>query len=1150
MCIVVQTLLHPANHIIPILLLFFLAAAKKESMIFILLVLLTILTPKSCHTAAARSNARKPEESKDWQPSYTRGNGLYFDSSDVPALRAKANTTHRFIYEHLCKLSDRFKSRPETVLPPVDSKVFVSKWNEQYGNRLAVLAFYSVLQPNDHRVFDLLITFMDRMVDYPTWFVEPQPTDEVPVSHSLTGFATAFDFLKDRLTDQQKQRYALKIYEVTKNLYDRGQFKWWGCNYIQNHVASITMAVLNGAIVLQTYCKEEAPVWSEWAFEHLKKTLLLLDLVIDGSMNEGTAYGTYTTRSLTQFLYVAKRHYNVDLTNFWVKQHYDFLLGTTLPGYLKVIGIADSASSWFYGPESQLAFLDTFVLKNGEANWLISKIHSARRKSNRFGRYCTEHTEYLWYNPSIREQSPFLGERARSKLFRFTDAGIVTYGAGRESNETLLSFKSGPLHGRAVYVAMERKLFPWLVSWEKSLNPGHEHPDQNSFVFYPRGKPMITETLYGSKFTFLNNGLMFGPSPFAKHFPPFEGQLGESFKWLDWASKGMPHAWGEVVTAVEDKGMVLCSGEAVGAYHDHLRLKSVYRVLVLLSPDILLVMDHIELSPGSFLKYTNSYFNNIHYPFKVLDVKRPLNLGANAVLEGEDGEMYEIRWTSLPNDLLSANSGKYSQTVTDLNIDAEFLNLSISLGSSITRAAYVFSGPRAQVHSVGFSKVSDIGVRVSVRTEGGEYTIALVTEYSDVLARYQFLGTLGYGWVREPSGYVHTFAAKQVVVKSMDNSSESFNEPTIQEQLWTLQDEWTNYAIVLGSCSMNFLCIWAILSRFRRLKTKYVSAQTIAFYGFLLLLLLSLGALALAGSNYVQSYYNLQSTAHVHLQKKSPLPSVFVSTLGNYGSSLVAALFQNSTDFLYLSPSYPAPKMVDVAAAKSGIGCLDFTTAAFHSPEQISRLYATTSEKLKQLKRHQLLYPNAMTVLHTEEPRCCMNTPSLESVALDPCLKFIHIAVRDPTKWIANQMAQIAGIGDYRTHFKDLLSIVNCTNVSTSPPEYRQLLDYLNSDDNLPLHRLLALFWRANTAVSQRLAKQLHPLSYLHVHFEDIIDNPVETATKIYSFLGLPLPLSTEFHILQHTKSSINSHTSADTTWNSAKLTAEQIEDINAICLY
>ena len=1124
------------------------AAANYFYFLLLVLGLCTIPT-FSERIAAATSSVQQRRKGEARQTFSYRG--LYFDSSDVPALRAKANTTHRLIYERICDLSNSFKRQPEMYLPPVDSKVFVSKWNEEYGNWLAVLAFYSILQPTDIKTFDLLVIFMDRMTSYPSWFVDPLPRDEVPVSHSLTGFATAFDFLKDRLTKQQQQRYASKLYDVTKTLYNLGKYRWWGRTYIQNHVASITMAIFNGAFVLQPYYKEAAG-WREWAFEHLKKTLILLDTVIDGSMDEGTAYGTYTTRSLTQYLYVAKRHYNIDLTNFyWLKQHYDFLLGTTLPGYAQVIGIADSLKSWNYGPESQLAFLESFVLKNGEANWLISKIRTARRKTKELGRFCTEHTEYLWYNPSIREQSPFSGERARRRLFRFSDAGIVTYGAGRESNETLLSFKSGPLHGRAVYVAMETKLFPWLVSWKKSLNPGHEHPDQNSFVFYPRGVPMITEAYYGPKFTFLNNELTFGPSPFAQHFPPNEGQLGESFQWLDWASQGIPHAWAEVVTAVEDSGMVLFSGEAVLAYHSHLRLKSVYRMLVLLNPDVLLVVDHVELSPGSFLKYTNSYFNNIHYPFKVLDIKHLSDSGANAVLEAKDGEKHEIRWTSSPNEQLSASAGQYGQTLEKLHVDSQlhFLNLSIPLTSNITRAAYVFSGPSAQVCSVAFSNVSDNGVRVSVEVKGGEYTIALATKYTDVLARHQFLGTLGYGWVKEPNGQMHTFTAQQTKETSIDSLSVSFNEQIIHEQKWSVQIEWINYAIVLGSCSVSFLCIWAILHKFRWLKTDYLSARIIAIICFLLLLLVSLGLLVLVGSNG-DKYYDIWSTVHTeNTAAKSSLPPVVVTTLGSFGSSLVAALFQNSTDFLYISPSYPAFKVPKAAAvaAKNGKCCLedvDFTSTFFKSPEHISQLYVMTDEELNQLKYHRFLYPNAMTVLHTEEPTCCVKVPTLQNAGSDPGLKFIHIAVRDPLVWVGYQIGQITETEwDFRKHFVEFMSMVNCSIASTSFPEYKQLVDYLNSDDNLPRQQILAMLWKANNAMAQRLSKRLPSSSYLHVFFEDIINNPVETAEKIYSFLGLPLPLATEFHILQQTRSSIYSQVGADTSWRT-KLMAEQIKDI------
>ena len=1124
--------------------------------------LLTLLTVLNCFTwiyyyqnAIINKAKSHVQQAKD----------LYFDRSDIPALRAKANTTHVVIFERILQLADKFKQNPKVNLPPVDSKVFTSRWNEDHGNKLAVLAFYCVLRPDDDEAFDLVVTSMDRMAGHPTWYTDMLPEDEVPVSHSLTGFATAFDFLKDRLTEQQWQRYLLKIYKVTKNLYERAKYKWWGHAYIQNHVASITTSIFNGAIVLQSHHGYEvAAVWREWAFEHLKKTLMLLDVVVDGSMNEGTGYGSYTTRSLTQFVYLVKRHYNIDLTNFWFKQHYNFLLGTTLPGYHKILGIGDSSYTWFYGPESQLAFLEAFVLKNGEANWLASKIHAARREANDPGKFCTEHTEYLWYDPSFGERSPFQGERARSKLFRFSDAGVVTYGAGTESNETLLSFKSGPLHGRGVYTAMEKQLFPWLVSWNQCLNVGHEHPDQNSFVFYPRGTPVITEGLYGPKFTFLNNGLTFGPTaPFAKHFPPSEGQMGESVQWLAWYTRdivhpfaGSSHAWAEVVTAAEDKGMVLFSGEAVGAYHSRLHLKSVYRMLILLNQDVLLVVDHLEVSSESVIKYANSYFNNIHNAFKVLQTQQSSKPGANAVLEGEDGEKHEIRWTSFPNGPNLVDAGEISQRLKQIKFrnKVNFLNLSIPLISNVTRSAYVFSGTKAQVQSVVFKNISNDGVIISVETKDENYSIALVTKYADVLARYRFLGTLGYGWVRTSKGHTHTFTQSEEQLNTRVLISPNANKVDLKLPVQSPQAEYYNWmyiVIVLGGC---IITLWVMCKKNSRTTTHYNCSWPIYVYSTIIcsLLLLLLGASRYnTGNEFKLSFVPLKTTKYL-------LPPVFVTTIGRFGSPLVAALFQNSTDFLYLSDFSPAlevPKEVDIAAKKAE-GCVDDVIF----PSKVIEWFFTSfwyilqpskweaREEVNQLKRHWLLYPNAAVVLHTEKPGWAVKLPYLQSaIGSRMPLRFIHIVVKDPRMWIAYQMSQTTE-WDVRKHIKDLITIQehSCTNTATPLPEYKELLARFQIDgDSLPLHKLLAMFWKANTAAVQRLSMQLSPLSYLRIHFEDLIENPVGTAERIYSFLGLSLPLSTEFHILQQTKSSVYSKVSSD-VWKS-KLTAEQSTDIEAI---
>lgn len=71
------------------------------------------------------------------------------------------------------------------------------------------------------------------------------------------------------------------------------------------------------------------------------------------------------------------------------------------PGFQRTVAIADSNYNWFYGPESQLVFLDHYVLRNGSGNWLAELIHQNRVKegpgqAGKGQRWCTLHTEFIW----------------------------------------------------------------------------------------------------------------------------------------------------------------------------------------------------------------------------------------------------------------------------------------------------------------------------------------------------------------------------------------------------------------------------------------------------------------------------------------------------------------------------------------------------------------------------------------------------------------------------------------------------------------------------------------------------------------------------------------------------------------------------------
>ena len=85
-----------------------------------------------------------------------------------------------------------------------------------YGNDLTAVAFYCVLYPEDIKARELAISFMERLENLPNWRVAAMLHDEVPVAHSLTGMATAYDFLYEHLNNTQRTRFLNKITSVTK----------------------------------------------------------------------------------------------------------------------------------------------------------------------------------------------------------------------------------------------------------------------------------------------------------------------------------------------------------------------------------------------------------------------------------------------------------------------------------------------------------------------------------------------------------------------------------------------------------------------------------------------------------------------------------------------------------------------------------------------------------------------------------------------------------------------------------------------------------------------------------------------------------------------------------------------------------------------
>lgn len=592
-------------------------------------------------------------------------------------------------------------------------------------------------------------------------------------------------------------------------------------------------------------------------------------------------------------------------------------------------------------------------------------------------------------------------------------------------------------------------------------------------------------------------------------------------------------------------GTVFVSGEAVSSYAPHLGLSSIYRSVFLLTPDVLLVVDHVALCPHSNTTHLSAIFNMRAGLIQ-------LKMGVAQLFN--NGKNYYVQWSVddvKKRQSSTISTGGFEFPCERQTRETQFVNITIPIATNApTRVAYLFHKDTSVVGPPRFSASGKHGVNVTTVIDDIWYNVSIATEHDDPEARLKWLGFPGYGSMATTSGkwiwygFEEYEPAYLVVHKNIITNL--FN------MLFLLVSLITASLVVVSKSRRAYLINHWVANHLHLMVSIAISLFSILFITFVFL------------QPQVVSPY----TSYSHYS----LPHVFISSLKYTGSELVAGMFEHSPDFLHVRiPSvvvhYPDVEHVFgrfVDPCMWGEDDMDKNTmmsgwlaSIYHNPQShFSRLDLNKSSIVKEFLKMAKKRPNSRLVMATQDGAWNLKLPWVAK-AIGPSAKMIYI-IRDPRAWVAALLKS----QEYKKIVEDLkYTLQHSTCVVEN--QYGSLYDSVWKELNFITSgetwmeaylKLLAYIWYADTATALINNANMSLDTYFVMRLEDLILEPEDTVKSVFQFVSMPLPPLAQHYALQVTRSNQFRLPTGERIgrqsmeWWQDYLNAEQIRTIEEIC--
>jgi hypothetical protein len=407
---------------------------------------------------------------------------LFFGTSDVPALRQAAQTTHASIASHITAILDSHLSDPAPSPGEYDDYRFL-------GNQVAVWAFgYQLTGKTQYAAIA-----RSQLLTYAGWSSWDNGESaalggpDLNEAHMLLGSSIAYDWIYETLSPTDRTTIANKIGVEAQRVAAYLPGAWWVDQYLQNHNWIDTAGLGMAALALQGE-DARAAGWLALVQNDLDELKATIGQIPDGSWHEGLPYEGYGLAMALPF-WQAMRHAGPDYTDMGLLRGYGTMLlyaGTPDDPKQVILPFGDF-THWPGWQAVQISRFAASRFRDGFAEAAAQRYINSVGRGSFLPELWYDVFEFIGYDPTVAAADP----RTLPLDGSFADIGAATLHSTWSTGDLALGFKAGVYGGFANFnrLAVQGSPAGGWIDW------GHDHNDDLSFWLFGRGVWLAPEAM-------------------------------------------------------------------------------------------------------------------------------------------------------------------------------------------------------------------------------------------------------------------------------------------------------------------------------------------------------------------------------------------------------------------------------------------------------------------------------------------------------------------------------------------------------------------------------------------------------------------------------------------------------------------------------